>query len=323
MTTSTKLGIPYIASQQSTPEITHNEALYMLEALLRGVIDRTNTPPGSPTDGDSYLITSVATGAWAGWENHIAIRAGNAWRFVPGYDTGGTPIPIGAAHEGMRVYVIDEDAFYQWSGAAWVSQGTGPFVAKAGDTMTGRLNFDSATELFPILAICTSAGAQGPGAAFRHLSASPAVADVVSSQLFQGLDDAAAVRNVAGYSAIVDNVTAAGFSGRYQYNTMQAGTYSSRMQIGAGVWLGGATGTDKGAGNLNVNELYGNNQLCVTSNGIIRSRTYTVATLPAAGNQGRRAMVSDANAPAFGAAVAGGGAAIVPVYDTGAAWNVG
>lgn len=49
---------------------------------------------------------------------------------------------------------------------------------------------------------------------------------------------------------------------------------------------------------------------------------FLVANLPA-GAAGQRAFVSDALAPAFGAAVAGGGAVFVPVYYTGAAWNVG
>ena len=51
----------------------------------------------------------------------------------------------------------------------------------------------------------------------------------------------------------------------------------------------------------------------------------TVAALPAAATAGAgaRMMVSDALAPVFGSAVAGSGAETVPVYSTGAAWNVG
>lgn len=56
------------------------------------------------------------------------------------------------------------------------------------------------------------------------------------------------------------------------------------------------------------------------TNRIFRLRVYTVATLPAAGTAGRRAAVSDALAPAYGAVVAGGGAVNIPVYDNGAAW---
>jgi hypothetical protein len=59
--------------------------------------------------------------------------------------------------------------------------------------------------------------------------------------------------------------------------------------------------------------------------GPTRDGVYTVATLPAAGVSvaGDHAFVTDALAPVFGAAVAGGGAVKVPVYYTGAAWFVG
>lgn len=50
---------------------------------------------------------------------------------------------------------------------------------------------------------------------------------------------------------------------------------------------------------------------------------YTVATLPTAGTQGRRAWVTNALAPAFGAAPVGGGAVVIPVFDNGTAWIVG
>ena len=46
---------------------------------------------------------------------------------------------------------------------------------------------------------------------------------------------------------------------------------------------------------------------------------YTVATLPT-GIVGDRAYVTDALAPAYGVAVAGGGAVTVPVFYNGAAW---
>ena len=46
---------------------------------------------------------------------------------------------------------------------------------------------------------------------------------------------------------------------------------------------------------------------------------YTVATLPA-GTVGQRAYVTDALAPAYGVAVAGGGAVTIPVFYNGAAW---
>ena len=50
---------------------------------------------------------------------------------------------------------------------------------------------------------------------------------------------------------------------------------------------------------------------------------YTVATLPAAGTQGRRSWVTNALAPTFLSAPVGGGAVVCPVFDNGAAWVVG
>lgn len=51
---------------------------------------------------------------------------------------------------------------------------------------------------------------------------------------------------------------------------------------------------------------------------------FTVATLPAAAPAGTRAFVTDALAPAFGAAVAGGGAVFTTVFrDNAATWIVG
>ena len=120
MTTSPDLGIPYIASSQAQPEVTHNDALNMLIALQKGAIDKDlNAPPGSPTNGDVYIVGPAPTGAWAGKANKIAIYATNAWTFVPGNDSNGSNIAMGARHEGLKIWVQDENVLYGWSGSAW------------------------------------------------------------------------------------------------------------------------------------------------------------------------------------------------------------
>jgi hypothetical protein len=53
-----------------------------------------------------------------------------------------------------------------------------------------------------------------------------------------------------------------------------------------------------------------------------RMAQYTVAALPT-GAAGMRAYVTNALAPAFGAAVVGGGAVGIPVYHDGVSWKVG
>ena len=60
----------------------------------------------------------------------------------------------------------------------------------------------------------------------------------------------------------------------------------------------------------------------ITIQTIYSSAVYTVATLPT-GIAGARSFVSDALAPAFGAAVVGAGAVGVPVYHDGTSWKVG
>ncbi len=120
MTTSADLGLPFLASQQATPEITHNEALYMLQALLLGVITLTDTPPGSPVAGDAYICGTSPTGAWAGKANKVAIYTSGGWRFVPGFDSSGADIPIGTRHQGLKVYRRDVRADWVWDNTGWV-----------------------------------------------------------------------------------------------------------------------------------------------------------------------------------------------------------
>lgn len=120
MATTPDLGIPLISTLQATPEVTHNEALYMIQALLMGAISLTNTPPGSPTAGDCYICGTAPTGAWAGRANKVAIYTSGGWRFVPGVDSSGTNIPMGSRHFGLKVYRRDVLADWVWHGSAWV-----------------------------------------------------------------------------------------------------------------------------------------------------------------------------------------------------------
>lgn len=124
MGTTPTFGIPELSQSQANPDITHNEALVKLQALLVGVLSLGDTvPPVSPAEGDSYVLGTTPTGAWAGRGHALAIYWGGSWRFVPGNDDSGTPIPMGPAQEGMRAWVKDENIQYIWYGSpqAWTS----------------------------------------------------------------------------------------------------------------------------------------------------------------------------------------------------------
>lgn len=127
MATTADLGIPLVSGQQAQPEITHNEALVMLHALANGVISMAlNTPPGSPADGDSYVVGPAPTGAWAGRANSVVVRMQGAWRFVPDRNSAGTVITMGARQEGLRVWDKATNGLYVWSGSAWTAIASTP-----------------------------------------------------------------------------------------------------------------------------------------------------------------------------------------------------
>lgn len=150
MATSPKWGIPYIAEGQAAPEVTHNQAVNMLQMIrLGGVIDLQNGPPGSPVEGAVYIVGTVPTGAWIGHANALAGFYGGAWVFVPGVDDDGTIIPMGAAQAGLTMFNITTGANVTWDGAAWglntLSPVEGTFTPTMAFSVPGTSTFSYGT----------------------------------------------------------------------------------------------------------------------------------------------------------------------------------
>jgi hypothetical protein len=76
------LKLQTLTESQESKELTVNENMYLLDALLQGVAGQQNTPPGSPNPGDAYIVTATATGAWANQENRIAYYFNGGWSFL-------------------------------------------------------------------------------------------------------------------------------------------------------------------------------------------------------------------------------------------------
>ncbi|MEW5963635.1 MAG: DUF2793 domain-containing protein [Pseudomonadota bacterium] len=108
------LVLPYIMAAQSQKHVTHNEALRVLDAIVQlSVLDRDLTaPPGSPADGDRYIVAAGATGAWAGHDGEIAAFQDGAWLFY---------LP----REGWICWIADIDSAVVWDGTAWAAFGGG------------------------------------------------------------------------------------------------------------------------------------------------------------------------------------------------------
>lgn len=117
MTTSAILGIPYIAGQQSQPEVTHNEAIALIQMItVGGAIEiGLNTPPNDPAEGDVYVTGEDPTDEWAGRPNVITGFFLGQWLFVPGNDSNGTPITMGPDQEGLQIWSKADDASYIWT----------------------------------------------------------------------------------------------------------------------------------------------------------------------------------------------------------------
>nr|WP_051410161.1 DUF2793 domain-containing protein [Mesorhizobium sp. LNHC220B00] len=148
MTTSNRLGITELAETQNNRSVTVNEAIAKLEAgatCFAAISIGDTAPPGSPADGDLYVLGASPTGAWSGQGKHVAVYYNAAWFFLP---------PI----EGALAYAQDDNAYYFYSGSAWSlfvgggGGGVGDVVGPASavnndialfDTTTGKLIKDS------------------------------------------------------------------------------------------------------------------------------------------------------------------------------------
>lgn len=107
--TTPRAGAPLLGASQAQKHVTHNEALYQLDALLCArFLDRDlSAPPSSPADGDTYLVKATGTGAWAGQDGKVAYCADGSWRFYPPF-------------AGLVAYVSDEAAIIVYDDGGWV-----------------------------------------------------------------------------------------------------------------------------------------------------------------------------------------------------------
>jgi hypothetical protein len=121
-TTTPRLGLPLLSEGQVQPSAVDATAKRILDLLVQAaVISITNTPPGSPVDGDAYIIGTSPTGAWAGRANNLVLRVGGGWF----YEAPGT-------NDRFRVFNRADGKDYRWSGTAWAEVTGGGGGSRAG-----------------------------------------------------------------------------------------------------------------------------------------------------------------------------------------------
>jgi Protein of unknown function (DUF2793) len=105
-------ALPNLFVSQAQKEVTHNEALARIDALLHPVVqDNLTAPPTAlveADDGKCWLIAAPAIGIWSGKERQIARWSGGSWRYL---------LPV----DGMAIWhAIDQVRFFYIDGD-WVS----------------------------------------------------------------------------------------------------------------------------------------------------------------------------------------------------------
>lgn len=90
------------------------------QLIFLSVINRTtSSPPGSPANGDAYLVASGASGAWAGKTGSLAVWTTDNPAAVSGEWEFYTP------RAGWVLYSVGDGSFYGYSGSAWTGIGGG------------------------------------------------------------------------------------------------------------------------------------------------------------------------------------------------------
>lgn len=111
--TTPRYGAPELATSQANKEETVNEMFRYAEQGGGHYIFKDRdlaTPPGSPADGDCYLVAASGTGAWSGHDGDIAFYMNTSWVFIN-------------VIEGFTAWVNDENAFIGYNGSSWVTLG--------------------------------------------------------------------------------------------------------------------------------------------------------------------------------------------------------
>lgn len=124
MSTTTHLSLTLVEQSQAQKEVTVNQALTRIDAVLNtGAKSRTtNTPPASPLSGDVYIVGSAPTGDWLAQAGNIAYFD-QVWKFI---------VP----NTGMTLWVNDESLHYTYSASAWIAASASKINLQTGTSYT-------------------------------------------------------------------------------------------------------------------------------------------------------------------------------------------
>lgn len=80
-----RFALPQLVVAQAHKEITHNEALVLVDALLHPLVEGVATAPPALSINDAgkcWLVGNSPSDSFAGKEDHLAYWTGGSWRFT-------------------------------------------------------------------------------------------------------------------------------------------------------------------------------------------------------------------------------------------------
>lgn len=110
-TQSARHKMPFLAISQAQKEVTHNEALVLIDALLHPAVQSQLSAPPTATDADigkCWLVGSSPTAEWTGKAGQIACWIGGGWRYL---------MPV----EAMRIRLLDAGVDLVRSNSLWIA----------------------------------------------------------------------------------------------------------------------------------------------------------------------------------------------------------
>lgn len=108
MTGTSRWALPLLDAGQAQKEMTHNEALALLDLLVSAGVQAVglDAPPPAPLAGQAWVVGAAPTGDWAGHPHALAGWTAGGWRFVP-------------PREGLAVWSVSDAVSATYAGGQW------------------------------------------------------------------------------------------------------------------------------------------------------------------------------------------------------------
>jgi hypothetical protein len=222
MTNTPRWALPELTEGQATPETRVNGNTRWLEAGAGALSFKNRTTnqaePGSPADGDCYLLVGTPTGThWSGQGGKIALFINTAWEFK-------TP------KKGMVAYVVSEDAFIGYNNSsAWVTLSAGAITVDNDTTLAG----DSASNVPSQHAVKSYVDGKVAGLSWKQAVRAATTANGTLASAYENGDTIDGVTLATGDRILIKNQTTASENGIYTVNASGAPTRATDADSGA------------------------------------------------------------------------------------------